>query len=331
MTAVLDRPDTGGWDDGRLDDLVLDSAETAPLAVVVGLGLTETGLAETGPAGVGLADAGLASQGSAGATRASHARPRHRRGPLAAGSAAAELAGGRTGALPVATRFLVTTPWFAAATGFVIAVSLLIYAPHTRFGIPDLAIGKVQCSQINCGSDTNPQTAPTLAIASGQPIPQGQRANKQAAASKVRAGGRTRTAASGLKFGYFVHPLPDGRFSVIITVSGEHAIRNWRLSFALPGDRILSVTGADWKRRGRDRGTARPSTSKQPGVTGGTNGGAGGPGAQAANDPSAHPSGADAPVVWFEVQASGRTPVLADCRFDGVACAFYQLTSSWQG
>jgi hypothetical protein len=333
MAAAITTPETGALTDSPAADVLLEGAETTPLPVLVGTGFAGTGFAgagladagpaEVGPAETGLGGTGLPSSDSAGSRSSVGSSPRShaRRRPGRAGRAAADrlLAGPPTGALPAATRLLVTTPWFAAASGFVIAAALLIYAPHARFGLPDLAIGTVHCDQNGCAPQTDPQSAPSLAIASGQPIPP---AHKSSAHPSSRGHATTRTAAAGLKFRYVVHPALNGSYAITVTVVGKHAIRNWKLSFVLPGDHILSLFGAHWQPAGTDGGTASPLTGafgQQPsGGAGDTSGGAGSGGARAAGN---------ARRVSFIVFTSGRAPVLTDCRYNGAACKFRRQTS----
>ena len=66
-------------------------------------------------------------------------------------SAAAE-----PGLMAGAVRGLVATPWFAAATGFVVAAGLWIYSPHAELKFPSSAVGTVPCTAQGCGDYSRP-------------------------------------------------------------------------------------------------------------------------------------------------------------------------------
>ena len=71
-------------------------------------------------------------------------------------------------------------------------------------------------------------------------------------------------AAAGLTFSYQVLWNSQGRFGVLIRVTGKHRPRAWKLTFAMPGDEISDVMGADWHPSGTDGGTASgPSDASQ--------------------------------------------------------------------
>src|SRR6202035_1092864 len=59
-------------------------------------------------------------------------------------------AGGRQSLFRGATRSLFVTPWFAAATGFVIAAGLWVYSPHTVLRFPNSEPGVSVCQSTGC-------------------------------------------------------------------------------------------------------------------------------------------------------------------------------------
>jgi hypothetical protein len=226
------------------------------------------------------------------------------------------------------------TPWFAAATGFVIAASLWIYSPHPQLTYPAIAIGKVPCNQNGCAPSIDGQGSRQLTVNSGEPPTQLPNSAKPAGTG-TRA--QTRTAASGLTFGYVELPAAHGDFAVVVSVTGKRPITNWHLAFVLPGDHIQGVIGAHWQAAGSDGGTASPFTG-DPGQYGGGGWGAGG-GYRNQGDQSAAANeggGADgyggAPAAYrisFTVIASGTHAVPADCSYDGVACTFHRMSGHY--
>jgi len=311
----------------RLADLAVTAAKNG----AVNIGAADNGAADNGAADNGAADHGAADHGAAdhGAPRnglpdraAAAGRPpdyrppshSHRRSRQTAGEVSSRPAGTQRGVV----RGLLVTPWFAAASGFVIAVSLWIYSPHPQLAFPDNATGtsEVPCTPDGCSQHFDRQSAGSLTIKSGQQFaPQHQSAKP----AKTQTRGQTRTAASGLAFGYIVQPAADGNFWLIVTVTGKHPIKDWRLGFVLPGAHIQTVYGADWQEADSHGGTARPFTgdpSQQHGAPGDW-GGQGGP----------H----DQPGVFFTVLASGKPVAPTRCTFDGASCTFHKLSSPSQG
>jgi len=219
------------------------------------------------------------------------------------------------------------TPWFAAATGFVIAASLWIYSPHPQLAFPAIAIGKVPCKSAGCGPGAEQQGAGSLTIKSGQRMTQHRNS-----AGPAGTGTRGRTAASGLTFGYIVHHDADGNFTLVVSVTGKRSFKNWHLAFVLPGDHIQFVIGAHWQAAGTDGGTASPLAGYAGRQSGsgnhGNQGSQGNWGGQASQSGSADGHG-DAPGQYrvnFMVIASGKPAVPAGCHYDGAACTFHQLS-----
>jgi len=295
-----------------------DATETAPLAALT----ASWDGAFAGRGGLDAPDADVLPESAPSGRRpASHSRRRSRqkastpRGPSPAS--------GLAGKHPGVARGLLTTPWFAAATGSVIAASLWIYAPHPQLTYPAISIGKVPCTTSGCGSGVDPQSAPRLAIKSGERVTQHQ--HKSAAPAKTTTAGRAGTAASGLTFGYLVQPAADGKFWLTVTITAKHPIKDWRLAFVLPGAHIQSVYGADWHPAGDDGGTA----SQVAGDTGQQHGGPQDPGRGQGN--YGHGGADDQTRVFFTVLASGNPVGPVDCSFGGASCTFRPLSSGSQG
>jgi len=246
----------------------------------------------------------------------------HRRIQRAA-SASASLPSGKQ---PGVARGLLMTPWFAAASGFVIAASLWIYSSHPQLTFP-IATGSVPCTPDGCSpQNVDRDGAGSLAINSGQPMPQ---RHKPATSAKKVTRDQARTAASGLTFGYVEESVAPGKFALIITVAGKHAVKKWHLAFVLPGDHIQWVAGAHWHAAG-DRVTTSPLTGDPSQHGGGPWDASGGDAYQGAGQAS-HSGSADGfggpnpDGFSFTVIASGPRAVPTDCRYDGAACTFHRL------
>lgn len=249
-----------------------------------------------------------------------HSRPRGSRARSAPDrTPAAELAAQQRGV----GRALVT-PWFAAATGFVLAASLWIYSPHPRFTYP-ITIGALpQCTPGMCRPEVGGNGSGQLAIASGQPIQPGRKPASPTAGAGARR--PIPSAAAGLSFGYVVQQAWHGRFDVIITVAGKHDVnfKHWTLAFTLPGARIRFVYGARWLPVARDSGIAS-ALSGDPIQWRGGPGGSGdghGSGAQGASHADGRWGWPGQPGVSFMVIASGKPIGPVHCAFDGAACKF---------
>jgi len=129
------------------------------------------------------------------------------------------------------------TPWFAVATGFVVAAALWIYSPHAELNIPNPAIGETPCKTQGCGIGTPNNHA----AAGGSLLPMTGSVGRM----------HPHPTAPRLKLGYRVIWQSQGRFSMLITVSGTSVPHSWQLAFALPGDNITFVQGASWQPSGR--------------------------------------------------------------------------------
>jgi hypothetical protein len=242
---------------------------------------------------------------------------------MRAGSTAADSSSGGepAGKQPGVARGLLVTPWFAAATAFVIAASALIYSPHPQFAFPDIAIGKVPCTSSDCASHADQQGAGSLAINSGS-----QMTPKHKSGTHARAAAHhpASTAVSGLTFGYYLlRPPSDSKFEVVVRVTGKRVFKNWKLAFVLRGDDIQFVFGAHWKVSG-DRVIATPLT----GGAGQHGGGSGDQGRGLADYRYGHGGPLDQAGIFFTVFASGTPAAPTHCSFDGASCTFHELSSS---
>jgi hypothetical protein len=236
-------------------------------------------------------------------------------------------ASGLAGKHPGVARGLLMTPWFAAATGFVVAASLWIYSPHPQLTYP--AIRTMPCTTGGCRAPEVQQGTGSLTVKSGQRV---THQHKPAASSTARARTPASSAASGLKFGYVVQPAAEGKFWLTVTITGKHPVKDWQLAFVLPGAHIQSVHYADWHPAGGDGGTASQLTG-DPGQQGGGPGDGGtGWGAQGGNPGDYGHGGADDQSrVFFAVLASGEPVGPTHCSFDGASCTFHELSSASQG
>jgi hypothetical protein len=96
----------------------------------------------------------------------------------------------------------------------------------------------------------------------------------------------------------------------MIRVVGQRAIKDWRLAFTLPGDRIHKVSGAVWQRISRDSGTA--SGDAQQGQWPG-----GGQGADDQFGGGRHQYG-----FTFFVSGKGSPVLPTSCLYNGQTCMF---------
>jgi hypothetical protein len=134
------------------------------------------------------------------------------------------------------------TPWFAVATGFVVAAGLWIYSPHAELKFPGNALGVVPCKSVHCGQ------APPNGInlpdgAASMPITNGQ------------SGGRVLTSPARTVT-FSVLWQSRGKFGMLIRLTGSRVPRIWHLTFELPGVKIIGVQGAAWHPAGSSGGTA---------------------------------------------------------------------------
>jgi hypothetical protein len=208
-----------------------------------------------------------------------------------------------------AARGLLATPWFAAATGFVVAAGLWIYSPHAELKFPPSAGGIVPCGLQGCGAAAG-QNSDAPASTGRQSI--GQTGPTTATTQAQRA---RQSAAAGLKFHYSVLGQHDGMFYVAITITGQRVPRTWKLRFVLPSDQISAVRYANWRPSGTDGGTASGPYLAVPGQDQGPGGGDG-------SDASTTFFGSNRHEIGFLVVGEG-TPVMPNlCSFNGSTCSF---------
>jgi hypothetical protein len=209
-----------------------------------------------------------------------------------------------------AVRGLVVTPWFAAATGIVVAAGLWIYSPHAELKFPPSAVRVIPCDAQGCG--TGIDQGGSLATTTRQKMGNSA-ATAGKSAAKANAGG---LAVRRLKFSYSVLWQGGGKFAVRISVTGRRPPRTWKLTLEMPGDQITGVAGAEWQPSGADSGTATGSVeSTQSQWQGASQGGDAGDGA--AVSPISYRRG-----FSFVVFGQGTPVVPTGCRLNGVSCSF---------
>jgi hypothetical protein len=204
-----------------------------------------------------------------------------------------------------AARGLPATPWFAAATGFVVAAGLWIYSPHAELQFPPSAVGTVPCAAHGCGVIAGTGGG-ALATTKGEKITPPKSTRMSVAQPNLDGG----NPAAGLTFGYRVLWQSQGKFEMLFTLSGKHVPRTWKLSFALPGDEIIDVSGAAWHPSGSYGGTASwpvPGSPWPPAAPGPTSG----------DQIDGRPPGRG-----FLVVAAGAPVAPTGCSFDRVSCTF---------
>jgi hypothetical protein len=224
---------------------------------------------------------------------------------LAAGAQADPSAGKRRGVLRLATRGLVMTPWFAAASGVVIAASLWVYSPHPQLEFPNNLIRRQHCQQHNCAPAVSKKGSGSLATSSKRRF-----ADRPKSARRSGADPRVRNqAAAGLDVSYFVVWNQSGKFVIRISVTSKDPIKDWTLAFVLHADRIRRVWDANWQRASRDSGTASGSGGAVRQWPGGGQDGRG----QSDGDHQQY-------EVSFLVAGTGAPAQPTSCAYDGVTC-----------
>ncbi len=204
---------------------------------------------------------------------------------------------GRPSLMRGAARSLLVTPWFAAGAGFVLAAGLWIYSPHTELRFPTTMPESVPCAP-GCSISGGHSAGSLAAKGPVLRIKNPQHAERHTGQSNVTG---QPNAASGLTFKFTVLWQRDNRFVAQIAVSGSSVPSSWHLKFAMPGDEIGYVMGAQWQPTpGDDGGTA----SAYQGYQQGGNRGDGRHG------------------FSFSVTGSGSASTPADCAFDGASCTF---------
>jgi len=199
---------------------------------------------------------------------------------------------------PVArvTRRLMVTPWFAVATGLVVAAGVWMYSPHANLQFPNGRGGEQQCKPPACKN-----TPPSKVI-----VPNG------AARLQIKSSGKIATGPGPREVTFRFLWQAQGKIFVLISVSGSRVPRAWRLAFALPGDQIIGVEGAGWQPSGTDAGVATWPVSHGAWQTVGLGGGGG----QFGKDRS-YKGG-----ISFVVVATGAPVQPGGCLFNGATCKF---------
>jgi hypothetical protein len=204
-----------------------------------------------------------------------------------------------------AMRGLIATPWFAAATGFVVAAGLWIYSPHAELKFPASAPNTQPCAPRACAMGNG---SGSTATTNGQHVAQGGGTSAATGASRAAVVRR-------LKFSYQVLSNSDGRFAVRITVTGRRPPRDWKLTLAMTGDQIDGVSGAVWDATGAGSGIASRPTEPSGTQWQGT---AGDGGTQTSPAPQIPPRRG----FSFVVYGHGTQVAPAGCRLNGVRCTF---------
>jgi len=285
-----------------------DGADTAPLPALTGTPAP----ASPQPARLDVAGREPGGQNPAGPESGLPGQDRRDQPGRGSSRRGAALRRPSRGTVAGAIHGLVVTPWFAAATGIVIAASLWLYAPRPELTFPPDAIGAVHCAEAGCLTAAPEHSPGSLATSSGQQIVPANPARSRGA---VHTDVHAHRPSAGLTVTYAVVSSQQGRFSVVITVTSRHAIRNWTLAFSMPGDQIIGVLGASWQATGSASGIASPGGSASAG------GGQPpqGPGGGRPGSPAGHRHGHS---ISFMVTGTGQPAVPVGCSFDHASCSF---------
>jgi hypothetical protein len=216
----------------------------------------------------------------------------------------------KPGPMAGAVRGVIVAPWFAAATGLVVAAGLWIYSPHAELKFPPSAGGVVRCGMNGCGTAPGHNDG-ALTSTTPQPI-------QHSAATQVEGAHILPTA--GLTFSYSVLDSASGKFAVLITVTGKRLPHAWTLSFTLPSDQISAVIGAGWHPSGSDGGTASGPVVAVTGQDPWPGVGASGGGSQAL--------GASRHAIRFLVLGEGTPVAPSSCTFKAATCSFSYISRS---
>lgn len=203
-------------------------------------------------------------------------------------------------------RGVLVTPWFAAATGFVIAVSMWVLWPHADLHIlAGPAINKEPYGPNGTsgvagskGGEINTKSSPPRSTAS------------QARGDHGATGSRGAKGV-GASVRYYVAQSGHDSFDIVITVPGRHARTHWELAFLLRGDESIRVFGANWQPTGQDGGLA----SEWPGAQHWR-------GDQNFGEPGGDRNSHD---VSFQVYGSGSNIRPTGCVLNGKACHFTEV------
>jgi hypothetical protein len=207
-----------------------------------------------------------------------------------------------------AARGLIATPWFAAATGFVLAAALWIHAPHAELKFPS---GGEPCTQVTCTALATPGAGSLAITTPGVPLPHPRRHAKASRQTTDAKSGRT--ASTGLTFTFRVLWQRHGTFDAMISVAGDRAIGHWQLAFQMPDDKITYVMGANWL----------PSPGGTGGVASSLTGPASQPGGPGPGQgPGTGPGDAGSHGAEFMVVGDGTPTTPVSCFYNGASCTF---------
>jgi hypothetical protein len=197
-------------------------------------------------------------------------------------------------------------PWFAAATGLVIAAGLYLYSPHKGITyLPNVTGPPAHCQVQGCTQDP-----PHQSLASRGPSQRIRPARHSH--SRSLSSGATVAARHHILVHLAVIRHDRNGFVAEVTLRGRQKLGSWRLAFSLPGAQIHRVVGAQWQASGPHAGVA---TAADPFGGGWPYGG--------------HHHGRwhgyhhlNRRVAQFWIIGSGSTAGATGCEFDGQHCVF---------
>ena len=213
------------------------------------------------------------------------------------------------------------SPWFAAATGFVIAGSLWIHSPHTELSYLDPAIGTSHCDNCNkLKTETHGSGSKLATPPPGKATKVRQNSGKTAGAGTAPV--RTQVRTAHVSVGYHVTIQNDHVFDIMVIVSGKHIPQRWRLAFTIPGLQVKGAAFADWTESSSDSGTATPPYGAGRHRSGGQHGGDSPP------KLSHSGPGGKRGSFAFVIFGTGTPGTPTGCTYDGAACTFHKVGAS---
>jgi hypothetical protein len=199
-------------------------------------------------------------------------------------------------------------PWFAAATGLVIAAGLALYSPHKVLTFLPNETNPALCDTHSCTSGG--KSSGSLATSTpGIRIKADRHPHSRALDSAAAAVGGSRISVH-----LAVTRQHKGKFVALVTLRGKHKLGSWRLAFSLPGAKIEMVIGANWQASGQHGGTA---SALQQGDGGGQGDGQGD-----LRGLSHLQDRRGGRVAQFWIIGTGSAAGPADCVFNGHSCHF---------
>ncbi len=199
-------------------------------------------------------------------------------------------------------------PWFAAATGLVIAAGLWLYAPHKAITYLPNVTGSCQTHTCIAQGSQPPGTLATKGP--GRRIRPARHSH-----SKSLSSGATRAYHRHVVVHLAVIRHDRNGFVAEVTLRGNRKLGSWRLAFSLPGARIYRLEGAQWQASGPHGGVALAADPASGGwrYQGHRHGHWPGPGQRGRQNPR---------VAQFWIIGSGSTAGATGCTFDGRHCVF---------